>query len=652
MSKSIKVSNNDKQAAGASSSSSSALDIKNKEEESILAALGSSITAQSTYESKVLHDATFSNVPLLPGIGFPNLESLAPSFSSRNGSSAAAVAVAVAGGKVKNNADNHHNTNHTEITHMVKVYKNIQRQLHEIESTKSKNMEHRETNILRMKKQILLSYLFSFTDLAIDDIGYDPKYERNMERKRKDKLSKTNGGYRDGQINRVFMAKEISSRHNHHSLMDTHRLESLKQNKFDDDDGNDQVQILSQSKTASFGKQALEAQNQSRLTHKTKRKLMQFKRQMVEDQGEEWIDPEILYHKRLERMKKRRQRRGLPLFSEPKTIHNNALNGSNNDSPNDNSELNSSKTKYQRKRKTDATASERMTGRNSKSPRRDMGKTNLDNTQTTDAAGTENVAITVACTICKANDIPVPTEHTKDIDSFLALHMSSCTDSIKRLSTHPSSMSTSGRSMRTRKQINYNENCDKNAQQFIHETKQAECDSRANDEVDKQSNVVDNNIDENVTCDEPGDNTFSVDDSDMFDVEDDCHDDAPMPSNTSSEVEYIRDKSIDDFDEYNYEDRVDDWIVNGLKNMKKMDEQDINEKKPGMVTFPNGLEIPAWVNDRLFGYQRTALRWMWELKLQGAGGIIGDEMGLGKPIQTSFIDILEIITTIKFDLAL
>ena len=92
---------------------------------------------------------------------------------------------------------------------------------------------------------------------------------------------------------------------------------------------------------------------------------------------------------------------------------------------------------------------------------------------------------------------------------------------------------------------------------------------------------------------------------------------------SSPEIKYIRNKTIDDYDEDDYEDRVDDWIVNGIQSMKQMKEQDVDEDKPGAISFPGGLEIPAWINDRLFGYQRTALRWMWELRLQGAGGIVG-----------------------------
>ena len=87
-----------------------------------------------------------------------------------------------------------------------------------------------------------------------------------------------------------------------------------------------------------------------------------------------------------------------------------------------------------------------------------------------------------------------------------------------------------------------------------------------------------------------------------------------------------RNEAIDDYEVDDYEDRVDDWIENGIQRMSDMAEQDEQDERPGAVIFPGGLEIPSWINDKLFGYQRTALRWLWELHLQGSGGIVGDEM--------------------------
>jgi hypothetical protein len=107
------------------------------------------------------------------------------------------------------------------------------------------------------------------------------------------------------------------------------------------------------------------------------------------------------------------------------------------------------------------------------------------------------------------------------------------------------------------------------------------------------------------------------------------------PASTSTSTSKPSSSSLDDWDEDEYEDRVDDWIENGIRTMRVMKERDVNEAPPGEQVYEGGLVIPAWVNDRLFPYQRTGLQWMWELHRQQAGGIIGDEMGLGKTVQMS-----------------
>lgn len=100
-------------------------------------------------------------------------------------------------------------------------------------------------------------------------------------------------------------------------------------------------------------------------------------------------------------------------------------------------------------------------------------------------------------------------------------------------------------------------------------------------------------------------------------------------------------QSVDDLEDWVYQDRIDDWIEQGLARMKEMKERDAFETLPGAETLEGGLYIPAWINDRLFGYQREGLQWMWELHRQQLGGIIGDEMGLGKTVQVcAFLGVL------------
>jgi hypothetical protein len=106
--------------------------------------------------------------------------------------------------------------------------------------------------------------------------------------------------------------------------------------------------------------------------------------------------------------------------------------------------------------------------------------------------------------------------------------------------------------------------------------------------------------------------------------------DSEKPNAAARELEVNGDKSygkmpsrrsMDDLDEFDYEERVDVWIEQGLDRMKNMAERDASESPPGTVVYEGGLEIPAWINDRLFPYQRAGVRWMWELHCQGVGGV-------------------------------
>jgi SNF2 family DNA or RNA helicase len=121
--------------------------------------------------------------------------------------------------------------------------------------------------------------------------------------------------------------------------------------------------------------------------------------------------------------------------------------------------------------------------------------------------------------------------------------------------------------------------------------------------------------DEDVGAVESSDDEPIVDNNAVKDELDDL--------NGNEHIVYTRKKTIDDFNVEDYEDRIDDWIDHGISSMKAMSEQHESDERPGAVTFLGGLDIPKWINDRLFGYQRTALRWLWELHLQEAGGIVG-----------------------------
>ena len=96
--------------------------------------------------------------------------------------------------------------------------------------------------------------------------------------------------------------------------------------------------------------------------------------------------------------------------------------------------------------------------------------------------------------------------------------------------------------------------------------------------------------------------------------------------------------ALDDWDEWDYEDRVEEWIANGLGRMKEMKERVVDDQEASMdddgpwQVYSEGFFVPAWIHRRLFGYQRQGLKWLWGLHQQGCGGCLGDEMGLGKTV--------------------
>ncbi|KAM7537439.1 hypothetical protein Aperf_G00000064025 [Anoplocephala perfoliata] len=66
---------------------------------------------------------------------------------------------------------------------------------------------------------------------------------------------------------------------------------------------------------------------------------------------------------------------------------------------------------------------------------------------------------------------------------------------------------------------------------------------------------------------------------------------------------------------------------NRLRDCETIRDSDNDEVLKG------GLRIPADIWNRLYPYQREGVSWLWGLHRHGVGGILGDEMGLGKSIQ-------------------
>jgi hypothetical protein len=235
-----------------------------------------------------------------------------------------------------------------------------------------------------------------------------------------------------------------------------------------------------------------------------------------------------------------------------------------------------------------------------------------------DGPSTAPKQITAHCPLCRQQIIQAASQ--EKVDEALSEHVHVCGNTKTR---------GERRSTRSRAAVNYAENNDpieeKNAMEEDHPPEKAP--KRATGSTKKQApdEKVDDDEEEHAPVND-GDDEDDDDEELKVDAKDEPLD-VEMNDDSSAPLMGSRVRvPTDDWDEDNYEDRVDDWIENGIQNMRLMKEQDANETPPGEEVYDGGLVIPAWINDRLFPYQRTALQWMWELHRQQAGGIIGDEM--------------------------
>ena len=128
-----------------------------------------------------------------------------------------------------------------------------------------------------------------------------------------------------------------------------------------------------------------------------------------------------------------------------------------------------------------------------------------------------------------------------------------------------------------------------------------------------------------------------VEDEQLLDDDNDDDDTADVYSGASSSSRR-RTVIVDDFFDWQYEERVAAYrdskqFVNEVRRVegRAQESKDNNDDDDSSldVAFDGGYVLPGRIWDRLFGYQKTSVKWMWELHCQNVGGIIADEMGLG-----------------------
>lgn len=119
--------------------------------------------------------------------------------------------------------------------------------------------------------------------------------------------------------------------------------------------------------------------------------------------------------------------------------------------------------------------------------------------------------------------------------------------------------------------------------------------------------------------------------------------------NTSdSDVDTAQPIRLDDGDERVYQERIKNWTARRRATRLKflaengLEEDPANAGKPEwQIPLPNvpdlvldgGYKLPGDFHPSFFNYQKTGIEWLWQLYQRNSGGILGDEMGMGKTIQ-------------------
>ena len=103
---------------------------------------------------------------------------------------------------------------------------------------------------------------------------------------------------------------------------------------------------------------------------------------------------------------------------------------------------------------------------------------------------------------------------------------------------------------------------------------------------------------------------------------------------TDSECDVI--ENIDDGNEAYYQQRLNKWSEKRVAKRAKYttDSTILNDEEEFHLpilkyqdkVLSNQFKIPGELYHKLFDYQRTSLRWFWELHRQKVGGVLGDEM--------------------------
>lgn len=560
------------------------------EESKLLASLGSAVQNMDSYEQDVLKTAELESAPKLEGIGFPT--------------------------SLKGNL--------SQVPAMQQILQNVRTQL----------QQSPHNLALLLKQQIILNMLHTATNDA--DLCVRPQEEFRQEQERRHRfqrqMNSSNAATQQQQhpsLHATIARKpKVQKKDPPKSVLKTKPSAGLKRSH-DDGDGDasprtagERLEEIKHGKGVRFAQDVINQKRRRRRIGIQPRKIKSGGNEIDEEEGKD-IQKRKKYLKKLRKQRELRRRKIKQKSSN--TDDDNDSDGEEHEFI-DEDNVASVKTEEHPSDNTGDTTS--MQSFTTSQPSPDT------NPRQNDEEPTKDMSVTVLCPLCWED---VHVETPVESDRILSEHMNIC-----------QSAKTRGqrRSTRTKTTVRYTENDDDNA--MFHDTISAPQNQSAAIFIKKvdpcdigsQLQMATMPINTHDDDDEAFEAKKLIDDDDeMLEVDaamDENDEEVIAPNNKKRPASFTpspRPVALDDWDEDDYEDRVDDWIETGVQSMRVMKEQDKTETPPGEHIYDGGLIIPAWVNDRLFPYQRTALQWMWELHRQQAGGIIGDEMGLGKTVQ-------------------
>lgn len=570
-----------KRKAGAQDGQSKSRRTEEDAESMLLASLGSSLRNMGEYEEGVLRTAELDQAPRLTGLGFPSLSDLAPSGRALS-----------------------------DIPHFQSTLSKIRQQL---------TQQSHSLNLL-LQQQMLLNVIHTTTNDHEQCLRPQEEFQQEQARRKRYQRQRQKQPEEEDLQSASLATANSQAKPSLKFPPSKGGLKVASTNNKNEPDADtvaaNRLEEIKKKKTVSF---AAAAAPRRRIGIQARRRNPE---KNVDEETEEELGERKAMLKKLrqDREKRRQKRQRRWQKSSQTSIKSSSTSGrqSENSSADDDEE--EAELEFEAKGGEIIAKHEDPGGSDSPSSHHDDAvaekristpiKQEVSDTTYQSVVAASVATVTTSCPLC-FEDVEAPTQDA--LDECLSKHMAECQTS---------------RRPRTRGQRQYSQRAVAQGKSYAEDSgdddscgdnrkpaarrRPSRPDKLKTSDVDEESEVSCQNMEE--------------EDDDVLEV-DTVNDNLVADGGRRTGVHKVHalepPTSFDDFDEDDYEDRVDDWIENGIARMRVMKERDEEEESPGEEVYEGGLTIPAWVNDRLFPYQRTGLRWMWELHRQQAGGIIG-----------------------------